>query len=135
MAKNILVIEDDTDLRDILRDSLTEEGYIVTTAKGGKEGLELALAQHPDLILLDIILPGMDGLSVLRHIRQDQSWGEQAKVVMLTNLSDSKSVAECLELGAHTFLVKADLTIEAILTMVHNELQDRPQDNAEFQSI
>lgn len=135
MAKTILVIEDDTDLRGILRDSLTEEGYDVSEAKGGEEGLRLALSQHPDLILLDIVLPGMDGLAVLSQIRQDKPWGQHAKVVMLTNLSDSKSVADCLELGAHSFLVKADWTIEDILAMIHDELKDLPKNSAGLRGI
>lgn len=123
MTKKILVIEDDTNLRGILRDSLAKEGYIVSEAKDGEQGLALALAEKPDLTLLDIILPGTDGLSVLNEIRKDETWGQDAKVVMLTNLSDSQSVAACLELGAHSFLVKADWTIEDILSTIKNELK------------
>src|SRR5688572_30772596 len=111
MAQRILVVEDDVNLRGILRDSLTTEGFVVSEAKDGEQGLQIALAEHPDLILLDIILPGIDGLGVLTEIRKDKNWGQYAKVVMLTNLSDNQSVAACLELGAHSFLVKADWTI------------------------
>lgn len=124
MSKSILVIEDDTDLRRILQDSLTKEGYDTSEAKTGEEGLALALAKHPDLVLLDIVLPSMDGLAVLSEIRKDKAWGQYAKVVMLTNLSDSQSVADCLELGAHSFLVKADWTIENIMETIHGELKD-----------
>lgn len=108
MAKSILIVEDDTDLRGILRDSLKNEGYDIIEAATGEEGLSLALSQHPDLILLDIVLPGADGLGILTQIREDKPWGEHARVVMLTNLSDSQSVRDCLKLGAHSFLVKAD---------------------------
>lgn len=129
MAKNILIIEDDANLRSILRDSLTAEGYTAYEAKNGEEGLELALSRKPDLILLDIVLPNMDGLSVLSEIRKDEPWGQNARVVMLTNLSDNQSVADCLQLGAHSFLVKADWTIEDIMAMIHDELQSIPRDN------
>lgn len=127
MAKSILIIEDDTDLRGILRDSLADEGYEVFEGKNGEEGLAQALAKRPDLILLDIVLPGMDGLAVLTEIRKDKDWGSNAKVIMLTNLSDSQSVADCLELGAHSFLVKADWTIEDIMATIHSELKDLPE--------
>lgn len=123
MAHSILIIEDDTSLRGILRDTLAEEGYDVSEAHTGEEGLALALSKHPDLILLDIILPAMDGLGVLNQIRNDPGWGKNAKVIMLTNLSDNPSVAACLELGAHSFLVKADWTIEDILKTVKTELE------------
>lgn len=126
MAKSILIIEDDTDLRGILRDSLAKEGYTVSEAKDGEQGLALALAKRPDLILLDIVLPGSDGLAVLKEIREDEPWGQNAKVIMLTNLSDSQSVAACLELGAHSFLVKADWTIEDILATIEAELKGSP---------
>lgn len=126
MAKSILIIEDDAGLLGILRDSLADEGYQVFGARSGEQGLKLALSERPDLILLDIVLPGTDGLAVLTEIRKDKAWGQHAKVVMLTNLSDSKSVADCLELGAHSFLVKADWTIEDILKTIHNELHDLP---------
>lgn len=76
--------------------------------------------------MLDIVLPAMDGLGVLIEIRKDKPWGKDAKVVMLTNLSDSQSVAACLKLGAHNFLVKADWTIEDILAAIHSELHDLP---------
>lgn len=122
MTKSILIIEDDSDLRGILRDSLADEGYQVYEAKNGEQGLTLALSKRPDLVLLDIILPGMDGLAVLSGIRKDKTWGQNAKVLMLTNLSDSQSVTDCLELGAHSFLVKADWTIEGILAAVQNDL-------------
>jgi DNA-binding response OmpR family regulator len=123
MAQSILIVEDDTNLRGILRDSLAEEGYDVSEAKDGEEGLALALSKKPDIILLDIVLPAMDGLAVLTQIRKDEAWGKNAKVIMLTNLSDSQSVAACLELGAHSFLVKADWTIEDIMATIETELK------------
>ena len=129
MAKNILVVEDDANLRSILSEGLKREGYNVAQAKNGEEGLALALSGHPDLILLDIILPSMDGVSVLSQIREDEEWGKNVKVIMLTNLNDSQSVAACLALGAHSFLVKADWTIEDIMNTIKDELKNAPANN------
>lgn len=126
IPKQILVVEDDNTLREILRDNLTNEGYKVLEAKTGKEGQDLALSGHPDLILLDIILPDVDGISVLKTIRADEAWGKQAKVVMLTNLSDNQSVTSALDLGAHNFLVKSDWKIKDITKLIHDELKDWP---------
>ena len=123
MSKNILVVEDDTNLRNILSESLKREGYKVSEAKNGEEGLALALSKRPELILLDIVLPSMDGVSVLGQIREDESWGKNVKVIMLTNLNDSQSVAACMELGVHNFLVKADWTIEDIMETIKDELK------------
>lgn len=126
IPKQILVVEDDNTLREILRDNLTNEGYKVLEAKTGKEGQDLALSGHPDLILLDIILPDVDGISVLKTIRADEAWGKHAKVVMLTNLSDNQSVTSALDLGAHNFLVKSDWKIKDITKLIHDELKDWP---------
>jgi DNA-binding response OmpR family regulator len=127
MAKKILVIEDDENLRSVLNDSLAKEGYSTLEAKNGEQGLELALSEHPDLILLDIILPDLNGIDMLKQIRGDEAWGQSAKVIMLTNLSDSQSVAACLDLGAHSFLVKSDWQIQDILKVIQDELAGQPR--------
>lgn len=123
MAKKILVVEDDSTLLEILRDNLIKEGYDVIEAKSGRSGLSKALSDHPDLILLDIILPDKDGLTILKALRDDE-WGKKAKVVMLTNLSDNQSVAASLDLGAHNFLVKSDWKIQDVMNVIHDELKD-----------
>jgi len=128
-VKKILIVEDDSALRDILADNLATEGYTVLKAKSGAEGLELALSEHPDLILLDIILPDEDGIGLLKKIRVDETWGKHAKVVMLSNLSDNQSVAASLELGARSFLVKSDWKIQDVLGVIHDELKDWPTTN------
>jgi DNA-binding response OmpR family regulator len=124
--KQILIIEDDATLRDILKDSLTGEGYAIVEAQSGEEGLSRGLASHPDLILLDILLSDEDGLTVLKKIRADEVWGKHVKVIMLTNLSDNQSVAAALDLGAHSFLVKSDWKIQDVMGVIHDELKDWP---------
>jgi DNA-binding response OmpR family regulator len=122
IAKTILIVEDEVPLLNVLRDKLTHEGFAILTAEDGTEGLELALTKHPDLILLDINLPRMDGLTVLKHINADP-WGAKSKVIMLTNLNDYQSVAAALALGSKDFLVKSDWKIEELVKIVNESLK------------
>jgi CheY-like chemotaxis protein len=83
--KTILVVEDEKSLRNAMSDILRLKKYKSLEAKNGKEGVKIALLKHPDLILLDLIMPEMDGITALKKIRED-SWGENVPVIILTNL-------------------------------------------------
>ena len=87
--RTILVVEDEKSLREALIDMLTMKNFMTIEAKNGREGVELALLKHPDLILLDIIMPEMDGLATLKKIREDK-WGVNTPVIILTNLNTVK---------------------------------------------
>ncbi len=120
MNKNqpkILVVEDEASLLRALSDKLTREGFAALEAKNGAEGLEVAWREHPDLILLDIIMPVMDGMSMLYELRKDQ-WGKDVSVILLTNLSDANRVAEALRLGVFNFLVKSDWRLEDLVKKI-----------------
>lgn len=117
----ILVIEDEVALSCALRDKFMRNGFAVLEAKNGKIGLEIALREHPDLILLDIIMPVMDGMAVLHQLRKD-SWGRNAQVILLTNLSEVGKVAESLSHGVHDYLVKSDWTLKDIVNKVREKL-------------
>lgn len=119
--KTILIVEDETPLRNALRDRLIREGFITLEAKNGQEGLEIALSQHPDLILLDILLPVMDGITMFKKLHADP-WGKDAKVIVLTNLNDNKMVADAIALGSHDYLVKSDWKIEDVIKVVRDKL-------------
>lgn len=122
-AKNkILIVEDDLDLLEVLRNKFTIEQFEVAQAPDGKVGLEEALRNHPDLILLDIVMPVMDGMSMLKKLRED-SWGKDVPVILLTNLSDEKKVAEGLKHGVYDYLVKADWNISDVVKKVKSKLQ------------
>jgi two-component system OmpR family response regulator len=99
------------------------EGFDVFEAKNGKEGLEIALAKHPDIILLDIIMPVMDGMTMLTKLREDV-WGADAKVFILTNLSDTKKVADAITQGSYDYLVKTDWTLEDIIIRIRERLAE-----------
>jgi DNA-binding response OmpR family regulator len=111
--QTILVIEDEASIGLALQKKLVKEGYDVTVAANGKTGLDLALASHPDLILLDIMMPVMDGLTMLTNLRED-AWGKKAKVVVLTNLVDSKKEVDFREKGVLDFLIKSNLKLAEV---------------------
>lgn len=120
--KKILIVEDETPLRNAVTDILTFEGFEVFQAKNGQEGLDLALKEHPDLILLDLMMPIMDGLTMLEKLRQDQEFGKTAAVILLTNINDPEKVAMATEAGSYDFLVKSDWNIEDVVRKIKGRL-------------
>lgn len=119
--KKILVTEDEAPLRNAVSDILTFEGFTVFQAKNGQEGLEIAVKEHPDLILLDLIMPVMDGLTMLQRLREDE-WGKTANVILLTNINDPEKVAAATEAGTFDFLVKSDWNIEDVVSKIKTKL-------------
>ena len=115
--KKILVVEDEEPLLEALQDKLGKEGYEVCRAKDGEAGLALALKEHPDLILLDIIVPKMDGLEMANRLRED-TWGKTVKILILTNSPSIDDVAKSLENRVFEYLVKSDTTIEYVVEKV-----------------
>jgi two-component system, OmpR family, response regulator ResD len=115
MKKKILIVEDEKTLINVLVDKLTKEGYDINSAKNGQEGLSLALKNHPDLILLDIIMPIMDGMTMLDELRN-------VKIIILTNLSDAEKEAQSSEKGVFDYMVKCDMTIDDIVKKVKEKL-------------
>ena len=103
MEKTILVVEDDAGIRMILQDALTSQGYQVAAADNGLKGLELARELKPDLIILDVMLPLMDGFEICKRIRQD---GITSPVMMLTVKDEEVDKVQGLELGADDYMTK-----------------------------
>lgn len=119
--KTILIVEDELSLRNALRDKLSRENFAVLEAKNGEEGLEVALREHPDLILLDIIMPIMDGMTMLKKLCED-AWGKGAKIIMLTNLSDQEKVAEAVTHCSHDYLIKSNWKLEEVVAKIREKL-------------
>jgi len=98
--KKILVIEeveDDATLRNVLHDKLSLEGFKILEAKNGREGLATALREHPDLIVLDLAMPEMDGITMMGKLRQANAWGKKVPIIILTNLSvDNESINQAI---------------------------------------
>jgi len=123
-AKTVLIVEDDTSLRNALFDKLKLKGLFPVEARNGEEGLQFALRDRPDLILLDILMPDMDGLTLMKKLRATDMWGKQVPIILLTNLSsDNEEITQAIaEGGPVQFLIKSDLTIDAVLEKVGEEL-------------
>ncbi len=108
MAKeiNILLVEDDTFLGNIYKTKFEIEGFKVTHVENGQEGFDTAKKKKPDLILLDILLPKMDGFAVLTKLKADAAT-KDIPVILLTNLGQKDDVEKGLEMGASDYLIKA----------------------------
>ena len=104
----ILIVEDEPEVLRVLSDMLKQEKFEIIEAKNGAEGLESAVSAKPDLILLDILMPVMDGLTMLKELKTDNAT-KNIPVIILTNYSDTKRIADALESGAYGYLIKVDL--------------------------
>lgn len=122
MKKKILIVEDDTNLAKALSISLEEEGFEVSNAYDGVEGLKLAESIVPNLILCDINMPKKDGLSMLLEMREKE-WGKYIPVIMLTNYSDQHNISEALKHSVFSYLVKSDWDLEQIIGEVKKKLK------------
>jgi DNA-binding response OmpR family regulator len=122
MEKTILVIEDDKFLRDLISKKLLKENYNVVEAVDGEEGLKKIKEIKPDLVLLDLILPGMDGFEVLAQVKDDPTLN-QIPVIILSNLGHRDDVERGLKLGASDYLIKAHFTPGEIIEKIKNILK------------
>ena len=121
MEKRILIIEDEPDIREAMAEAITQAGFTALTAENGEVGLEQAIKEKPDLILLDIVMPIMDGHQMLTRLRQDP-WGRSAKVVMLTSMDDVQNIATAHEEKITDYLIKAHSSLEEIVAKVRLEI-------------
>lgn len=114
--KKILIIEDDSQVQQIYQKKLTAEGFEVVQAFTGKEGLALVKPVPPDLIILDIILPGgMNGFDVMEQLKRDPSHAA-IPVIVLTNLDSEEKVAKTI--GANDYIVKANTSLDKVIEIV-----------------
>lgn len=109
MAKKILIVEDDKFLRELITKKLKDEGYEAIGASDGEEGVEKVKKESPDLVLLDLILPGIDGFEVLSKIKEDPAVAS-IPVVILSNLGQREEVEKGLKMGAVDYMIKAHFT-------------------------
>jgi len=122
-AHKILIIEDEQAMRDALVDNLQAAGFgHVDTARDGEEGIEKALKEKPDLILLDIVLPKNDGMTVLSKLRSEQA-GKDIKVILLTNLSANDDIIRGVVAGEPSYyIIKAEHPMSFVIEKVKNVL-------------
>jgi adenylate cyclase len=117
----IALIEDDKILLKVASEELREAGFEVWQALDGEEGWKLIQSKKPDLILLDIVMPKMDGITLLKMLKRDD-YTKDVPVIVLTNLSDSNRVADAMELGARAYLVKSSQKLEGVVKKVREML-------------
>ncbi len=115
--KFILVVEDDTNIRELYAMALIKAGINVKMAEDGKQGVDIALAEHPAAILLDIDMPIMNGHQAAEKIRQDD-WGKNVPIIFLTNHSDAANVAHAHMLKPDDYIVKANVPIKDLVNKV-----------------
>src|SRR5690349_5262493 len=120
-APSVLLVEDDAVVAQMYRLRLEEDGYLVLTAIDGETGLSMAERFHPEVIIIDIGLPGMNGLELLDTMRASDGIGE-IPVLILTNFDDAESERRSFELGAREFLRKSKTTPDALTASVRRVL-------------
>ena len=117
----VLIVEDDAPLRNALSEKLSRAGFITTTADNGETGLAALAKQLPDCVLLDVRMPKMDGMDMLKLLRQTAGC-EHLPVVMLTNTSEIENVSEALTLGVQDYLVKSSWRLEEVVQKVKDKI-------------
>ncbi len=122
--KTILVVEDEKDLRKAITDVLRHNNFLPLEASNGEEAIEVALAKHPDLILLDLLMPVMGGMAALKKIRADV-WGTNVPVIILTNLSPDKEqlVKDVVTNNPMEYLVKSDWKLHDVIKKIKKVLK------------
>jgi DNA-binding response OmpR family regulator len=122
--KRVLIVEDEEAMQGAISEALTNQGFGTLTANNGEEGLDVALKQHPDLILADILMPKMDGMIMLQELRKDD-WGKKVPVIILTNVNPNSSyvINNVLQNEPAYYLVKADVKLEGIVAKVKEVLK------------
>ena len=120
-TKKILVVEDDKSLRTLLTDILKKEGFEVFTAEDGIQGLKIAKERNPDLILLDLEMPGIGGLAVLKKLRDDDTT-KDTSVIILSNDANTETISEAVGRKVLTYLVKTDLELADVVDKIKKTL-------------
>jgi len=118
-GQKILIVEDEGSMLNVLSDTFLTQGLNVVKAKNGEEGLNLALKNHPDVILLDILMPKMDGMEMMKKLRED-AWGKTVKIIILTNVNPDSDVTikNIVENQPSYYLIKSDVKLEDIVEKV-----------------
>ena len=117
----IAIIEDDQAISQMYRIKFEAENYDVETAENGKLGIDLVISLKPDIVLLDLMMPEMNGDEVLEQMRANP-WGKDIKVVVLTNMGEQEISPRIRELGVSAIILKADMTPRQVAEIVKKQL-------------
>ncbi len=128
--QNVLLVEDDVMIRDLYLTTLVRNGFKVEVAGNSEEAFAKLKTFHPDVIFLDIMLPGYSGIDILKELRTNPQHGSQhAKVIMLTNLAQEDLIDKAMRLGASGYVVKADILpndLLGIISSLNQPQTDKP---------
>lgn len=125
MSKKILLVDDDKFIRELYDEVLKSEGFDVETASNGKDGYEKIITGKYDLILLDVMLPQLDGIGIVTKLRESKSKVPLSSIVFLTNLVHDPVVKEALGHGVHSCLTKADINPDQLVAHVKKVLAEK----------
>ena len=118
-SQKILLVEDNLELRTIYEQYLKRRGYDIIAATDGVEGLEKAKEHHPYLIFLDIMMPKLDGLKMLKLLRHDETYGcTHSKIVLLTNLGDASRVDPAVQKDMDGYVIKAEIELSDLIDII-----------------
>lgn len=121
-SKTILIAEDEVAMLKALSEKFSKSGFNVIEAGDGQTAHDLAMEKKPDLCMFDIIMPKIDGIELMKKIRNSGKWGSEVPILMLTNLSDPDNVAEAAKYGVYDFLVKTDWRLDDVVGIVRKKL-------------
>lgn len=130
MKKTILIVEDEVSQRKVLSAYLTKKGFSILEAADGEEGLTIALAQHPDVILLDVRMPKMDGMTMMHKLRADE-WGKTVSIIILSNYDTSDTHLFQIILDEPSFyLIKSNVSLDLIFEKLKEVVETKSKTNA-----
>jgi len=118
MGKRILLVDDDLYIRDVYEDVLKSEGFDVDTAANGEEGLAKLILGGYDLILLDVMMPKLDGIGVLEELKKNTPQQKNGQIILLTNLGSDPVIKIAKDKGVTSYIVKAEITPQDLVTTV-----------------
>jgi two-component system alkaline phosphatase synthesis response regulator PhoP len=123
MGKKVLLIEDDLIISEMYQSKLEREGFDVITANDGEKGLTIALQNHPEIILLDLLMPKMDGMTLMKKLRED-NWGLNVPIIILTNLNINDKINQGIKKDHPTyFFMKTEITPSDVVDRIKEVLK------------
>jgi two-component system response regulator VicR len=122
LNKKILIVEDDDFLRGLAVTKLQKSGFTVDIGIDGEEGIRKLHESKPDILLLDLMLPHVDGFNVLEHIQQDPTLNTGMKIIIFSNLGTDEDIARATKLGAHDYMVKSSFTLDELVIKIRQHI-------------